>query len=177
MSYVGATYAKVKTILDASISVGAHDARTRDGGVVSGTVELSVEGLTKMRYISNQHQMKVGDIVCTSGLGGIYPYGLTIGKIREIKPEEHDISLYALLEPVIDVRKVTDVFVITDFEGQGEVVEEGMTPSRGAYATGEDGDMTITRSDIASSEASSSDVSSGADGGASSGGHGESSSR
>jgi len=163
VSDVGATYAKVKTILDAAISVGGHDARTRDGGIVSGTVELADEGLTKMRYISNQHQMEAGDIICTSGLGGIYPYGLPIGVIREIRPEEHDISLYALIAPVIDIRKVTDVLVIISFEGQGEVVEEDITPQRGAYATGEDGDMTVTASDAASSgdAASGGEISSG----------------
>ncbi len=167
---VGATYARVKTILDASISVGAHDVRTRDGGVVSGTLELSDQGLTKMRYISNQHQMQVDDLVITSGLGGIYPYGLVIGKIKEIKPEEHSISLYALIEPVVDIQKVTDVFVITEFEGQGEVVKDNLTPQRGAYATGDDPDMTITASDISSSDSSSNGSSGASSGQASSSG-------
>lgn len=159
VSDVGATYAKVKTILDASISVGGHDVRTRDGGVISGTAELADQGFTKMRYISNQHTMKTGDLVITSGLGGIYPYGLVIGEIQEIKTEEHNISLYALLKPVIDIRTVSDVFVITEFEGQGEIIKEDLSPKRGAYATGDDPDLSLTSSDTASG--SSSDTSSG----------------
>ena len=177
VSDVGATYAQVKTILDASISVGGHDMRTRDGGVISGTAELAKQGFTKMRYISNQHAMEQGDTIITSGLGGIYPYGLIIGEIQEIRTEEHSISLYALLKPLVDIQKVSDVFVIIEFEGQGEVVKDNLTPERGAYATGDDPDMTISPDDGSSgassgtgSDGSSSDGSS-RDGSSTSGGN------
>ena len=38
-------------------------------------------------------------------------------------PEESDVTYYATVEPLVDVKTVRDVFVITDFEGQGEVLE------------------------------------------------------
>ena len=56
-----------------------------------------------------------GDIIVTSGIGGKFPKDLLIGKAVEVKPEENDVSLYATVEPFVDI--------ITSFNGQGEVAD------------------------------------------------------
>ncbi len=73
-----------------------------------------------MSGLSKDTAVAVGGIVCTSGLGGIFPRDLIVGTVTEIKNETADVSLYAVIEPVVDVNTVNDVFIITDFEGISE---------------------------------------------------------
>ena len=67
--------------------------------------------------------MTVGDLIVTSGLGGIYPKNLIIGEVTEIRAESQDISLFAVVQPAAEVESCTNVYVITYFEGQGAVVD------------------------------------------------------
>ena len=100
----------------------------------------------------------------TSGLGSIYPQNLKIGTITSVEHEESDVSLYALVEPFVDVTEVRDVMVITSFLGQGEAMMSG--PSA---ASGEDGGAQAAVSSAASSAAGD-DASSAGDGASSAGG-------
>lgn len=115
---VGLTYSRVSTILDAGLNVGSFVSRTRDTGIVVGTVELALSGQCKMSYLSRDSGAGIGDLVLTSG-GNVFPKGLLIGTILEIRQEEHGISLYAVIEPFADIENTKDVFIITSFEGQG----------------------------------------------------------
>ena len=60
----------------------------------------------------------------SSGLGGVFPKDLIIGEVLDISRNSHDISLSAIIKPVVDVREVQDVFIITSFLGQGETADE-----------------------------------------------------
>ena len=109
---VGTNWAKVISIIDANSSVGAMVVRTRDVAVVESDVDLQEEGLCKLTYLSKNVSLISGDIVETSGLGGVYPPGLLIGKIREIKPETAGISQYAIIEPAVDFQRISEVFAV-----------------------------------------------------------------
>ena len=114
---VGLTYSKVITILDVEIDVGAYDARTRDIGIVNGSVALAADGRCIMNYLPRESGAAQGDLVVTSG-GNLYPKGLVIGKIARLDHAPGNISLYAEIEPTADIRNLTDVMVITSFNGQ-----------------------------------------------------------
>ena len=114
---VGLTYSKVITILDVEIEVGAYDARTRDIGIVNGSVALAADGRCIMNYLPRESGAAQGDLVVTSG-GNLYPKGLVIGKIARLDNAPGNISLYAEIEPTADIRNLTDVMVITSFNGQ-----------------------------------------------------------
>ena len=117
---VGVNYSKVVTILDVWIDVGARDVRTRDIGIVTGSVDLAADGKCRLNYLPRESGAAPGDIVVTSGIGdSLYPQGLLIGKITRIDNAPGDISLFAEIEPFADVRRLTDVMVIKSFEGQG----------------------------------------------------------
>jgi rod shape-determining protein MreC len=118
ISEVGPTYSQVITILDPTLHVGVSDVRTRDTGIVEGTVPLSEQGRCKMSYIDRGSAVAKGDIVTTSGVGGVFPKGLMIGTVNEVQVEPHGTSLYAVLEPAVDIYSIKDVVVITEFEGQ-----------------------------------------------------------
>ena len=114
---VGLTYSKVITILDVEIDVGAYDARTRDIGIVNGSVALAADGRCIMNYLPRESGAAQRDLVVTSG-GNLYPKGLVIGKIARLDNAPGNISLYAEIEPTADIRNLTDVMVITSFNGQ-----------------------------------------------------------
>jgi len=118
VSEVGMTHAKVSTILDVAVDVGAYDSATRDIGIVTGTVDLAVEGLCQMLYLPRESAIVPGDIILTSG-GSLYPRDIMVGTVQSVGPNSHGTSLVAVVKPFADVRNVKNVFVITWFEGQG----------------------------------------------------------
>ncbi len=108
--------AKVMAIIDIDSSVSTLISRTRDTAVVQGDLARQSAGLCKMSSISKDADIVVGDTIITSGLGGIYPKGLLVGKIKEIKEMPHEISQEATIEPVVDFKRLEEVFVILNTE-------------------------------------------------------------
>ena len=53
------------------------------------------------------------DTIETSGLGGIYPKGIQIGKIKEIIESKNITDRYAIVETSVDFSKLETVLVIT----------------------------------------------------------------
>ena len=119
VSEVQPTYSVVVSILDPSISVGAIDSRTRESGVVSGDATLLESRLCRMSYLSRTSAMTSGDYVITSGTGGIFPEGLVVGVVTDIDKEAGGVSLFASVKPTVDFENMSQVMIITEFEGQG----------------------------------------------------------
>lgn len=112
---VGLTTCVIKTILDPSVNISVYEIKSRESGYSNTTASLSYEGYCRMSGLSKETSVSAGGIVCTSGLGGIFPRDLVVGTITVIKNEETDVSVYGVIEPAVDVRTVNDVFIITDF--------------------------------------------------------------
>lgn len=113
---LGLSWSKVTTILDSSCEMGAMVTRTQDVGVLAWDYSLSEQGLLRMAYLNTDVVLQSGDAVETSGVGGIFPKGILLGRVKELKTESHGISQYAVLEPAVQVDEVSTVFVITNFE-------------------------------------------------------------
>ncbi len=121
VSGLGVTSSKVTTILSPGLEVGAVDKDTRDGGTLFGEISSAKKGLTRLNYLSRECEVTVGDIVVTSGFGSVFPANLIIGEVRDIRAESENISLFADVTPAADIKNCTDVFIITEFEGQRSV--------------------------------------------------------
>lgn len=115
------TTCKVKTILSPDTKAGAVDKQSNDSGIISGSASLSDNNLTSLTKLEENNKIKQGDMIVTSGMGGIYPGNLIIGKVKEIKFNSYDASRYAVVEPYEDIRRITSAAVITDFDTKGEV--------------------------------------------------------
>ena len=115
----GITHSKVITILDVIMDVGVYDSSTRDIGIVSGTIALAEQGLCQMEYLPRDSKVVVGNIILTSG-GNLFPKDLLVGTVVDVVPNSHGTSLAAVIKPAADIVNLKDVFVVTDFEGQGE---------------------------------------------------------
>lgn len=121
VSQVDVGTCKIKTILSPDTKAGAVDKQTGDTGIVSGSTSLCDDNLTSLTKIAENNKIKQGDMIVTSGIGGVYPGNLIIGKVKEIKFNSYDTSRYAIIEPYEDIRTVTSAAVITEFDTEGEV--------------------------------------------------------
>jgi len=104
------TTAKVQPIIDSSSSTSAIMSTSRDNIIVKG----EIGDRTKLRatYISADADLILNDDVETSGLGGIYPKGLKIGKLTQIIEALNITEKYAIIEPAVDFSKLETVLVI-----------------------------------------------------------------
>ena len=119
----GSGFAKVRTILDGRSSAGCKITRTQNTAVTEGDTSLINDGLIKMIYVSKDMNIIKGDIIETSGMGQIYPPGIIIGRVEEIKYSGSE-SQYALIKPVEDFDSVHEVFAITDYVKIGGEADE-----------------------------------------------------
>lgn len=110
----------VYTLFNPEISVSAYEIRTRESCYTESDYALTGEGYLKLSGLKKNTPVVSGGIVCTSGIGGIYPKDLVIGTVREIRNDVTGLSSFGLITPEIDYSKLSDVFVITDFEGKSD---------------------------------------------------------
>ena len=110
----GYNYAKVKTIFDSESSVSSICLRSGDMGIVEPVGYLSADEKCSMNYIDRSAKTVVGDIIETSGTGGIYPRGIKIGKITEIKEDSRNLTLSAVLETDVKIKNLDKVLVTVD---------------------------------------------------------------
>ena len=118
VSEVGSTWCKVTTILDPTCEIGVLLTRCGQAAVLQGDTTLSPDGRCKASYLKNEVTLAVGDSLETSGIGGIFPEGLFVGRVKEIKSETTGLSQYAIIEPAVDIKQVDTVFIITNFKGK-----------------------------------------------------------
>jgi rod shape-determining protein MreC len=105
---VGKYKSKVIGLTDPQFSVPALIQSTRDSILVSG----SLEGLCRIRYLSSEAQVQLGDQVITSSLSTSFPEGLLIGTIVRITKNPADNSLRCDLRPSVLLSQVEEVLVI-----------------------------------------------------------------
>ena len=110
----------VYTLLDPRVNIGALESGTREYGYVSGDSSLYKNGLCKLSGLAASTSVVGGGVVCTSGAGGGFPDGLLIGQVKAVHNDDVSSGFYAEIKPFADLSKISDVFVITSFEGQGE---------------------------------------------------------
>jgi len=110
----------VYTLLDPRVNVGALESGAREYGYISGDAALYKNGLCKMSGLDASTSVVGGGLVCTSGAGGVFPDGLLIGEITAVRNDDISAGFYAEVKPFAELSKISDVFVITSFEGQGE---------------------------------------------------------
>lgn len=108
----GANWAMVDTIIAPRSSTGIKVSRTDGVGVIEGDSELCREMLCKLTFVDKNANIIVGDILETSGTGGIYPPSLNVGTIREISADSMGTLNYAVVEPTVNFAKLHEVLVI-----------------------------------------------------------------
>ena len=118
---VYAASSRVRSILSEKTQIGATDKSCKESGVVTSDIQFANSGKVKMLYLTRDTEVQPGSIITTSDAGGVFPGDLLIGRVDSVERSNADSSYYAILTPYVDVTEVTDVFVVTDFDGKGDV--------------------------------------------------------
>jgi rod shape-determining protein MreC len=103
-----ANTADVVTMLDLLSAVDAIDERSRAHGVVEG---LS-DDLAEMRYTVRTDDIQPGDILVSSGLGGIFPKNIPVGIVSKVDRKQFGITQKVEVRPSVDFSKVEEVMVV-----------------------------------------------------------------
>ncbi len=111
-------YSVVTTILSDEITIGTITADNDVVGIIENKAFYSADGYCHMSYIVKNSYIEIGEAVLTSG-GSVFPADMMVGTIKEIYSDSNGLTLHAIIEPSEDIFSVTDVFVVTSFEGQG----------------------------------------------------------
>ncbi len=104
---VGLGSSRVMLIIDFNSKVAAFVQRTREQGVVEG-ITCSCE----MRYIDKYSNIRKGDMIISSGKGGIYPKGLIIGKVDALNEDVNKLQLKAAVSPAVDFCRLEEVLCL-----------------------------------------------------------------
>ncbi|MDR2717085.1 MAG: rod shape-determining protein MreC [Treponema sp.] len=104
----------VMPLYDSSLLVASRFAASRYEGIVEGQGNPDLP--LRMRFIPKRARDMIsqGDLVVSSGMGGVYPPDINIGRISYVSYHEYEISMEAELEPLIDFSRLEYVFVIEE---------------------------------------------------------------
>ncbi len=106
---VSAKLAQVLLIIDHRSNVDALVRRTRAKGILKGNAEK----LCQLKYLPRLEEIKVGDEVVTSGLGGVFPKGLEVGIVKSVEKKSYGMFQKVLVAPKVDFGKLEEVLVLS----------------------------------------------------------------
>ncbi len=121
---VAGPYAKVQLITDRAASIGVMIDRTHRQGVVRGAGRGNLE----LDYVSLQADVRVGDLVTTAGIDGIYPRGIPVGLITAAIPGD-DLFYEIRVAPAVDFGLLDQVYILEE-EAVPEAVKEALPDAR-----------------------------------------------
>ncbi|MFQ5900102.1 MAG: rod shape-determining protein MreC [Thermodesulfobacteriota bacterium] len=101
---------QVLLILDNNSSIDVIVQRNRVRGIAKGTVD----GNLTLQFVSKKDDIRTGDKIISSGLGGIFPKGLIVGEITGVKDRKGGFFKDVALKPSVDFLKLEEVFIIQD---------------------------------------------------------------
>ncbi len=122
VSEVGLTWCKVSTILEDARSVGVLAPRSGASGILSGEYTYRENGTCRLTFLDDDARsadVRVGDRIETSGLGSVYPAGLTVGQVTDMRADAATRSLIATVKPTVDLSSLSYVMIITGYQEKG----------------------------------------------------------
>lgn len=103
-----ATSSKVLLLNDSRSAVAALFQETRVAGIVAGTGQ----NICDMKYVPVTAKVEVGDKVLSSGLGGIFPKGLLVGTVTNVKKKKQGLFQEITITPKADLARLEEVLVL-----------------------------------------------------------------
>jgi rod shape-determining protein MreC len=115
-----------KGLLGQTISVTKHSARVRlitdarsglagmiQSNRAEGLVKGSIEGQVSLDFVSRETTVKAGDVVITSGMGGVYPKGLLVGEVTGASQTPASLFQDIRIAPIANLVGLEEVVVLT----------------------------------------------------------------
>lgn len=104
-------FSKVMLISNKESSLNAKISNTDIFGVAKGEGSLKLF----LEFIPREAEIKKGDLVMTTSLGGIFPDGLLIGEIKEVKKSDIESFQKAEITPAFDIKEIQNLFIMINF--------------------------------------------------------------
>jgi rod shape-determining protein MreC len=104
-------FSKVMLLTDKESSFDAEIPEKEIYGVVKGRGNFKLF----LDLIPQDKEIKEGDLVVTSSLGGVFPRGILVGEIKEIKKSDVELFQKAEIQPALDIKELKFLFVILEW--------------------------------------------------------------
>ena len=101
---------EIRLVTDHSIGVGC-EVSLPGGGVLRGTLAGGTEERLVMKHILSAAEVPPRSPVFTSGLGGIYPKGIAVGTLLEVRNDSDSPRREGEVLPAVDFATLRDVFI------------------------------------------------------------------
>lgn len=115
---VGHAAAQVLVLTDNNSGIDALVQRSRARGIVQGNLDAGCY----MKYLRRTEDVAIGDRVITSGLDGIFPKGVMIGRVVEVALRNRGLLQVAVIEPSVALDRLEEVLIV---DATAEIREGG----------------------------------------------------
>lgn len=122
----------VRLLTDEGSGVSAMIQDTRAQGMVQG----QPDGTLRMDYVSVDADVKEGDIIITSGIGGVYPKGLPIGTVASVTKNSNDVYYTIIVSSASRTESNEEVLVITSLTEEQTATDEDVASANNTPAGG-----------------------------------------
>ena len=110
----------VRTLLDPRSAVAARMETAGITAVAAGDFALMSQGRLKLTYLQDAGVLIIGDTVLTTGSGGVYPSGLVIGTVADLRLDQGGFTEYGIMDPAVELASLRQVFVIRGYEEEND---------------------------------------------------------
>jgi len=100
-------YSEVLLITDRYSAVDAIIQRVRSRGVLEGDIHNC-----SLKYLLRGDDVSKGDLIISSGLDMVFPRGLPLGYVSDVKKEKFGISQHVTVTPVVDFSRLEEILVV-----------------------------------------------------------------
>jgi rod shape-determining protein MreC len=100
--------------IDENSNIDAIVQRNRTQGIISGA---GSRGLV-LKYISKTQDVKEGDVIVSSGMGGVFPKGMLIGQVSNVDRKDAGLFLKINVAPFTDFSKLEEILILSSDENK-----------------------------------------------------------
>lgn len=103
------TTSRILLVTDRLSSIPAAVLKTGEYGLIQGNNQQKLV----MDYLLGDSNIKIGDEIITSGIGEIFPSGISIGRVVDVKSEKGKYFKQAIVKPSVQLDRIREVFIVS----------------------------------------------------------------
>lgn len=107
---------RVLLIIDENSNIDAILQDSRVHGILQGVASSEC----RLKYVAKTTAVKVGEVVVSSGMDGIFPKGLPLGVVSAVNKKDPDMFQKIKVVPFVNPREIEEVLVIMTTHGVGK---------------------------------------------------------
>lgn len=106
-------YSIVQSVINENIAVSVMVESTRETtGILRGIGDGKNKNLIQISNLPVNSEIKVGDVILTSGLGMVYPKEIRVGEVLSVETDNVRVMKNAIVKPYVDFNKLEELFIV-----------------------------------------------------------------